>query len=224
MSVLTSQAAEYIEAIGNMAVGSALIFEDVTWDEYEELLYEFSDNSHYRISYDKGRLEIISPSERHEYRKSILGSLVEILTEELNMSLIRMGSTTWKRRKNAQGAEPDESFYITSCDRIRNKSEIDLNTDPPPDLVIEVDVSHYSQNKFDIYAGLGVPEFWRYRKGAIRFYRLVDGQYVEVATSGLFPFLNPSDLNSFIDQDYIEEFNQTKRAFREWIRKHKPAP
>src|SRR5262245_54252469 len=202
-----------------MAVGSALIFEDVTWDEYEELLEEFSDNSHYRISYDKGRLEIMSPSERHEYRKSILGSLVEILTEELNMNLVRLGSTTWKKRKISRGAEPDESFYITSCERIRNKHEIDLNTDPPPDLVIEVDVSHSSRNKFAIYAGLGVPELWRYRKGGIRFYRLVEGQYVEVATSGLFPFLEQSDLNTFVNQDYIEEFNQTKRAFREWVKK-----
>lgn len=207
-----------------MTVGSALIFEDVTWDEYEELLYELSDNSHFRISYDKGRLEIMSPSERHEYRKSILGSLVEILTEELNMNLVRLGSTTWKRRKNAQGAEPDESFYITSCERIRNKQEIDLNTDPPPDLVIEVDISHSSRNKFAIYAGLGVPELWRYRKGAIHFYRLVEGKYVEVATSGLFPPLKPSDLDAFMNQDYIQEFNQTKRAFREWIRKNKPAP
>jgi Uma2 family endonuclease len=221
VSVLTSQAAEYIEAIGNMPVGSTLIFEDVTWDEYEELLDEFSDNSHYRISYDKGRLEIMSPSERHEYRKSILGSLVEVLTEEMNMNLVRLGSTTWKKRRGSQGAEADESFYITSCERIRNKHEIDLNTDPPPDLVIEVDISHSSRNKFAIYAGLGVPELWRYRKSSIRFYRLVEGQYVEVTNSGLFPFLSPSDLNAFMDQDYIEEFNQTKRAFREWVRKHK---
>ncbi|HEX5085099.1 MAG TPA: Uma2 family endonuclease [Blastocatellia bacterium] len=222
--MLTSQAAEYIEAIGKMSAGSALIFEDVTWDDYEELLREFSDNSHYRISYDKGRLEIMSPSERHEYRKSILGSLVEILTEELDMGLVRLGSTTWKKKKNSQGAEPDESFYITNCELIRNKREIDLNIHPPPDLVIEIDVSHYSQNKFDIYAGLGVPEFWRYRKGAIRFYGLVEGEYVEIATSGLFSFLKPSDLNSYMNQDYIEEFNQTKRAFREWVRKHKSAP
>jgi Uma2 family endonuclease len=146
VSVLTSQAAEYIEAIGNMPVGSTLIFEDVTWDEYEELLDEFSDNSHYRISYDKGRLEIMSPSERHEYRKSILGSLVEVLTEEMNMNLVRLGSTTRKKRRASQGAEADESFCITSCERIRNKHEIDLNTDPPPDLVIEVDISHSSRN------------------------------------------------------------------------------
>jgi len=224
MSALTSQAAEYIEAIGNMLVGSALIFEDVTWDEYEELLYEFSDNSHYRISYDKGTLEIMSPSERHEYRKSILGSLVEILTEELNLDLVRLGSTTWKKRKNSQGAEPDESFYIASCERIRNKHEIDLDTDPPPDLVIEIDVSHYSRNKFAIYAGLGVPEFWRYRKNRIHFYRLVEGQYVEIAASDLFPFLKPSDLTGFMNQDYVEEFNQTKRAFREWVKTHKTAP
>ncbi|MCI0525696.1 MAG: Uma2 family endonuclease, partial [Acidobacteria bacterium] len=203
---------------------SALIFEDVTWGEYEELLEEFSNNSHYRISYDKGTLEIMSPSDRHEYYKSILGSLVEILTEELNLNLVRLGSATWRNRRNSQGAEPDESFYITSCEKIRNKHRIDLTTDPPPDLVIEIDVSHHSQNKLDIYAGLGVPEFWRYRKNGIHFYRLVEGRYIEITTSDLFSFLKPSDLIGFVNPNYIEEFNQTKRAFREWVRIHKPTP
>ncbi|SRR6266498_11267 len=224
MSVLTSRAAEYAKGIRNMPVGSTLIFEDVTWDEYEEMLDEFSDNSHYRISYDQGRLEILSPPERHEYRKSVLGSMVEVLTEELSMKVVRLGSTTWRKREVSQGAEPDESFYIASCDRIRNKQEIDLSTDPPPDLVIEVDVSHSSRDKFSIYAGLGVPELWRYRKGHVRFYHLVEGQYVEATTSRSFPFLRPSDLEAFISQDRIEELNQTKRLFREWVGNCKSSP
>jgi len=80
----------------------------------------------------------------------------------LNLEIYPTGSTTFKRLNQARGAEPDSSFYIQNAARIRGKREIDLTQDPPPDLVVEIDITSSSLNRFQIYATLGVPELWRY--------------------------------------------------------------
>ncbi|MBO1346131.1 MAG: Uma2 family endonuclease [Hormoscilla sp. GUM202] len=60
-------------------------------------------------------------------------------------------------------AEPDSGFYIQNEPLMRNKKELDLTKDPPPDLVLEVDYTS-SVDRQIIYAALGVPELWRYEE------------------------------------------------------------
>jgi Uma2 family endonuclease len=197
--------------------------ENVSWNGYKHLLDKLGDANHVRLTYDNGRLEIMSPSDRHEYLKSLLGHLMGVLTEELDLKYISFGSSTLKREQTSQGAEPDDCFYITNADKVIGKVEINLSVDPPPDLAIEIDLSNRSKTKFPIYANIGVPEIWRYKDGRAQFYRLTEGSYQETTQSGLFPFITSDVLSKFLNQEYIQDFNTVKREFRKWIQKHKPA-
>lgn len=209
-------------AIRQLPEGATLSFEDVSWNEYEELLGILGNDCSSRITFNSGRLEIMSPSDWHDYYKSLLGRLVDVITEELDLDCVAFGSMTLKLEKKRKGTEPDDCFYITNADKVIGKKGLDMKSSPPPDLAIEVDVSHRSDSKFEVYAALGVPEIWRYRKGKMHFYQLSDESYVETTTSGLFPFLTTDVLSGFLKEDYIQNLNQVKRAFRQWVRDNKP--
>jgi Uma2 family endonuclease len=127
-------------------------------------------------------------SSRHERPNHLIAQLVEVVAEELDLDLENLGSTTFKREDLQRGFEPDTCFYVQNEERIRGKEEIDLNVDPPPDLVIEVDITSPSLDRFPIYAHFGVPEVWRYDGERVEVYELGNAQYVEVANSLALPW------------------------------------
>jgi Uma2 family endonuclease len=97
-----------------------------------------------------------------------------------------------------------------------------LDQDAPPDLAIEVDITNPTLNKFSIYAGLGVPEIWRYKDRQIEFYRLKGDHYVSISTSDLFPFLKPEVVAEAIGRGNSEGINAMRREFRKWVQANKP--
>ncbi len=134
---------------------------DIDWRTYTRLLRVFAEHPGVRLTYDRGELEIISPLLEHDDDSRFLGDLVFVLTEELGLPLKRGGSTTLRRRKRLRGIEADECFWIANATRLAGKRRLDLRADPPPDLAIEIDVSHSSLDHLAIYAALRVPEVWR---------------------------------------------------------------
>ncbi len=130
----------------------------ISWLTYETLLRELSDRR-FRLTYNRGDLEIMAPSPEHEFGKKVLGRFVETLAEEFQIQIYPLGSTTLKRPE-LSGVEPDECFYIRHISAVRGKKRIDLTEDPAPDLVIEIDVTSSSQNRLQIYADLGIAEIW----------------------------------------------------------------
>src|SRR5438034_9295297 len=105
----------------------------------------------------------MSPLPEHEDYKDFVSHAVRALSDELGIELEpRWGSATWKRRTFRKGAEPDTCFYVANAHRIIGKPKIDLDSDPPPDIVVEIDMTNESLSKFPIYAAIGVPEIWRY--------------------------------------------------------------
>jgi Uma2 family endonuclease len=105
--------------------------------------------------------------------------------------------------------------------RIIGKRSLDFNTDPPPDIVVEIDLTNASQSKFPIYAALGVPEIWRYDGSQAYFYHLSAEQYVETSHSRAFPFLTSTVLAQFIAQSKTEGQDAALDAARAWVRVHK---
>ncbi len=207
--------------IQSLPAGSTLICRDVSWEEYESLLAEIGDESSARISYDNGRLEIMSPSKKHEWYKGLISRLVDVLTEELNLEYVSFGAMTWRRKQKAKGTEADECFYIQNFSRVADKDEINLELDPPPDLVIEVDIYHDSTSKFSIYVALGVPEIWQHDGREIHFYTLNENEYKEVSHSACFPFLSAQILTQFLMPEEGQGINAAKRAFRAWVQANK---
>ena len=164
-----------------------LVLRDVTWDEYERFLEETLDHPGLRVAYDEGRLEVMSPSVEHEEYKDFVLRLVLALADTRGIPIETRGSATWRRRSLRKGAEPDCCFYVANAARIIGKRTIDLESDPPPDIVVEIDIAHESLNKFSIHAALGVPEIWRYDGTTVQFYERAGDTYHAVEASRCLP-------------------------------------
>ena len=218
MSVATT---DYLAAIAHLPAGAALRMDDVTWEEYEQLLADLGDGYAVRIFYDQGRMEIVAPNSIHEKPKSIIHRLVIALSDELDIDIEGFGSTTFREKLKAKGAEPDECFYVQNASAVIGKEdEIDLRYDPPPDIVVEVDRTNASLNKFHIYSALGVPEIWRIKGRSLEIHLLAENDYEQSPTSRAFPFLPAQTLSEFLAIGFVEGERKTARAFRDWVREH----
>src|SRR5688572_26565724 len=125
------------------------VLHGVSWQLYEMLLNEIGDQ-HIYITYDEGSLELMSPSPTHERWKKVIGAMIELMAIEMGRPCEMLGSTTFRRQDLEKGLEPDECYYFENAERVRGKSEIDLRRDPPPDLVVEMDVTHRSIDRIPL--------------------------------------------------------------------------
>ena len=197
--------------------GNKVRLQNVSWEMYESILEELGEGYAVRLAYYKGTLEIRMPLPKHEKAKSLIGYLVNVLLEELNIDCEVLGSTTFKRQDMQTGVEPDDCFYIQNQAAVRGKDRLDLTVDPPPDLAIEIDNS--SQTSLNCYEALGVPELWRYDGEVLKIYLLKDGKYTESSTSQNFPDFPIIDLiPQYVDRTKTEGRSPTIRAFRAWVR------
>jgi Uma2 family endonuclease len=189
----------------------------VSYATYDSLISEIGDSRNLRITYHHGEMEIISPSQDHELTKKLIAQLVEALTEELNIPRMSCGSTTFKSQLLDCGLEPDECYYIQNEAAGRGRV-VQLGIDPPPDLVIEVDVSRRVIKRLPIYARLGFPEIWQYLNGEIRIHNLTDGKYVAAPRSTALPMVPIKKLTDHLDRCHETDETTWIRAFRQWVR------
>jgi Uma2 family endonuclease len=191
---------------------------DVSWDTFESLLKDTGENRGSRFAYECGTLEIMTPLFEHENPKGNFSNFIVALAEELDIELRSAGSTTLKRKIIKKGIEPDTCYYIQNEPAIRGKETLNLEIDPPPDLAIEIDITSSSVNKFNIYAALGVAELWRYDGDVLRFYQLLEGEYIEINFSVAFPVISVSDMTRFIQQSKNMGEIALLKSFRAWVR------
>lgn len=190
----------------------------VSYATYEALLTETGERRNIRFTYNQGEMEIMAPSQDHEHAKKQLAQLIEVLTEELDLPRVSCGSTTFKDQLLDCGLEPDECYYIQHEANIRGKIVV-LGIDPPPDLVIEVDVTTRVVRRLPIYAKLGFPEIWQYTRGNVAIHLLQsDGTYFVANESAALPMVPVKKL-----VEHLNRYGQTDetswiRAFRKWVR------
>ncbi|MFN6563991.1 MAG: Uma2 family endonuclease [Nostoc sp. ChiSLP01] len=192
---------------------------NISWETFEALLKDTGEDRGSRFAYDCGTLEIMTPLFEHENPKIQFDRFIVVLAEELGIEIISAGSTTLKRRIVKRGIEPDACYYIQNQQVIKGKVTLNLETDPPPDLAIEIDITSSSINKFDIYSSLGVNELWRYNGQDLKFYQLLEGQYIESKLSIAFPIISVSDISRFIAQSKTMGEIALLKLFRAWVRK-----
>lgn len=191
---------------------------NVPWATYTSLLAAHRDCSSPRFTYDRGQLEIMSPSAAHEELKDTIMLFVNTVAEELDINTRSFGSTTFQREDLQRGFEPDGCFYVQSVARIAGKTELDLAVDPPPDLVIEIDLSHPSLAKFPLFAQLGIPEVWRWDRTGLHIFRLAQDQYVESPTSAALPGVPATGIAGFLDESRVLDRLAWLRRLRAWAR------
>jgi Uma2 family endonuclease len=153
-------------------VEARVVLKGVSWQTFKALLADLGDNRACRLAYDQGQLEIRMPLQEHEVPKGLLESFVEVIADELEIEVMKLGSLFLERENLTRAVEPDSCFYIQNESLVRSIN-IDLQTDPPPDLALESDYTSSSLNKFTIYSSLGIPELWRYRRQILQVYQLL---------------------------------------------------
>lgn len=192
--------------------------QNISWQTFKIMLTEIGWERNFRLAYQNGILEIMTPLMPHENSNRIIESFVLVLCEELGLEVKSSGSMTLMRDDLEKGGEPDSSYYIQNELLVRDKANIDLATDPPPDIVLEVEYSRSKIDKLSLYALMGIPEFWRYNGTVLKIYILDDDQYKEVETSLAFKAIPIREIPRFIQQSSKIGQLAAKRAFRDWVR------
>jgi Uma2 family endonuclease len=194
-----------------------VLLRNISWQLYESLLQEIGDDGQARLSYLQGDLEFMTPLPHHETYNRQIDRAITTIADELNQEYNLFGSMTVKRSKMAAGAEPDSCYYIANEPAVRGKIKLDFEIDPPPDLVLEIDITSSSLDRTSIYAKLGVGELWRYDGTTLVFYHLQVDQYVEVARSPTFPMLYPARILEFITDCQTQGILGAVKILRTWI-------
>lgn len=174
----------------------------------------------FRVAYDGGRIEIMSPSPQHELYGTWVGRLIETMSLELNLDVVGLGSTTFRDAAAAKGLEPDECYYVARADRAREiRGAYDPAVHAPPDLAIEVEFTRKAVAREPIYAALGVPEIWHVTEHGIRCRHLGLGPaYTDARRSLAFPFLEPALLWPWAERLTRERSVSVLREFQRWVR------
>jgi len=171
-----------------------VILHNISWSLYEQLLAAHKEQSSPHFVYDRGELEITVLSYEHEELNRLIDNCIAIIAMEWEIEYCNAGSTTFKREDLERGFEPDSCFYVQHAEQIAGKKRLNLTVDPPPDLVLAVDITHPSLNKLSIFAAVGVPEVWRYDGTRVRMLTLTGDNYVEREQSLAFPALRSAHL------------------------------
>ncbi|MBP0005681.1 MAG: Uma2 family endonuclease [Cyanobacteria bacterium SBC] len=199
--------------------GHQLLLEGIDWKQFKNILSELGEHRAARLSYSNGLLEIMVPLPEHEKAKEIIGDIIKILLNAQGLNYESLGSTTLKNERTTRAVEPDACFYIQNQAAVIGKNRLDLRTDPPPDLAVEIDIT--SRTQFDNYQVLGVPELWRYSREGLQISLLQDGQYIESNSSLIFPDIPIIELvNRYIQQSQVSGSSQAIQAFRNWVREN----
>jgi len=158
------------------------------------------------------------PLEEHENASELLGLFIRVLVGEMGLKLKSLRSTTLDREDLDRGAEPDNAYYIQNQARVAGRS-VNLQQDPPPDLVVEVDITHTDIDKNRLYAAMGVPELWRYNGRDWRIFILENGDYQESEFSPIFPWVQKTYLYQFLAEAQQDEI-AAEQALRQLVRDH----
>ena len=208
----------YTQAMSTATVTQENRFVTATdWEGYLHFL-EAVGEGRTRVTFDGTMVELMTPSNRHEYLKTILGMLLECYLEESGLDFEPGGQTTFKSALKKRGLEPDECYWIRSWREVLGGW--DAETGPPPDLAIEVEVSRSVLDRLSIYAALGVGEVWRLDKeGELTLWALRGDQYVKIPESQAIANVPLFALNRFLAQAGQEQpASRLVRDFRSFLR------
>ena len=192
------------------------VLRGLSWDAYVQLMDELPQSRGSRLTYDNGILEITVPLEIHEFSGRLIERFITTLVELMGLRIKTMGSTTMKYPKLRKGAESDNAYYIQNQPLVKGR-DVDFSQDPPPDLVVEIDITHTDIEKNAFYSSLGVLEFWRFDGKVWRIYQLCDRVYVEVEASPTFPKVPKERLYAFLKEAREDEI-EAVISLRSWWR------
>jgi Uma2 family endonuclease len=204
-----------------VAADERVVLHHVAWDTYERLLADDAERRVPRMTYDQGVLELVTPSMPHEEDADTIADVVKTVATGLGIPIRSVASTTFRRKDLERGFEADASFYIQHEERIRGLREVDLSVDPPPDLVLEMEMSRSALDKLVLFASMGIPEVWRSDGERITIYVLDQDRYRESSTSSVLPALTREVLTRFLAASRTMLSHEWFQAVSAWAREQR---
>jgi Uma2 family endonuclease len=155
-----------------------------SWSDFCQLRDSRGDGSIPRLKYRHGEILLMSPLPRHGRKAHLVAKVVEILLESQDRNYEAFTPITMEL-PDVDGIEPDYCFYIDNWQAVVGKDRLDWKIDPPPDLVIEIDVTSYT-SELD-FLPYQVPEVWLFKNYRLIIYQLEVDRYVASNNSRYFP-------------------------------------
>ena len=221
MTTLTHPPVAFAPAPQPVALPSEqrIVLHNVSWASYLTIGQLFEDRPGLRLTYDRGTLEFMTTSPRHERYKHWLGRFLETIAEELGKPIAPFGSMTYQREDLERGFEPDNCYWIANEQAVREMRTWEPAKDPPPDLMIEIEVSRSALKRMAIFAAFRIPELWCYDGDELRIYLLqADGAYQLSERSLAFPPIPIKELVRFFPPTGPSDYLSAVAAVRAWVR------
>ena len=176
----------------------------VTWDAYLKISEALEDQPGLRLIYCDGRLAFVGKSRRHEWLSECLGHLVMGIAAQLGVPCEPAGEATYRLHEKGAGLEGDRTFHFgANALAMRGGENYNFSTDPPPDLAIEVEVSHPADDAIIAWGRAGVPEVWRFdvASSTCSFWRRRDqGNYEAISRSECLPQISTDDVVELVQK------------------------
>jgi Uma2 family endonuclease len=201
----------------------SLVLRGVDWDQYVTINDALPDRRGLRMIYIDGSLTFLTLSRRHDWFVDYLDSIIKAITLGCGIEMDVAGSATFRLAGERVGVEGDRTYYFGQHTEIMGGPlDIDLTTQPPPDLAIEVELTHRADKAIATYARIGVPEVWRFDAGrwTLTFLSLGEnGSYQPAAKSRCLPLLTPEDVVAQLRlAEEISSFSRWFTQLNEWVR------
>jgi Uma2 family endonuclease len=169
-----------------------------------------------RLKCSEGSVTLVSSGMPHGINECRLDHLILAVCLELRIKFTGLGSTTWTLPFGAgdTGYEADNAYYIQSFGTTKKHH--------PPDLAVEIVVSHSEKKALRAGAFLKIPEMWvpdvpRHR---LTFYHLAirgkqKGTYRPAPRSRAFPVLTSAEVLERLDDPETDgaAFHENCRAW-----------
>lgn len=194
------------------------------WDLY----VTFSDRLgrfHARCHYDSINLELMTVSPEHHRASLLIGALVWALFIEMDIvhNVVMSPSFICRNQDLNCGFESEVSYWIGQkahqISAYTSPKDIDLTRDPPPDLILQVEISRSYMDRLAIAAHLGLPEVWRWDGETLHIMLLgPERQYSESERSRALPFLPIGGFVRFLHPKAARSDSELLESFGAWVR------
>jgi Uma2 family endonuclease len=186
-----------------------------TWADYQALSQQRGDRSIPRMKYRDGEVWLMAPMPKHGRDANVVADVVKVILDYLEKEYDAFTPVTMELPEES-GIEPDYCFYIDNWQAASGKARIDWQVDPPPDLVIEIDVTTYTAA--EDYLPYRVPEVWLLKRDRLTIHSLQGDRYELSSQSRYFPQLPIGEIVlQTLQQAYDRNTSSAIRALRQQL-------
>lgn len=208
----------------NVITEKRILLKKVNWIKFTEILNELGRDRTVHLTYDRGRLEMMTPLELHDRTQRLLDSLLIVIADESDETLHSLGSILLTQPNEGLAIQPFAAYYLDYPPKPITTRELDISQIAPPDLVIDVMLGDSSINRSAIFEAFQIPEVWCYRaqvtegavQGNLEILQYTSNGYISTQDSLAFPKLTIDRIHEFIAESDTLGLSKALTVLRSW--------